>query len=156
MSTAIKILDMQVFRRTITAKSIGQTGISMHNLVFNVMDLSFSKSSRCLLYNFVDRNHILNLSDPFVNANDATKRNGVVGNTGNTTPTAPMPTHKSPNPIQNIFFVLFIFVLFAFIYLHLSTQVSIFLTVFLIYHFTEFVKKKKFSAIFAEEDLSTL
>ena len=69
---------------------------------------------------FVDRNHILNLSDPFVNANDATKRNGVVGNTGNTTPTAPMPTHKSPNPIQNIFFVFIHIRSLAFIYLHLS------------------------------------
>ena len=42
------------------------------------------------------RNHRFSRSEERANANAATSRNGVVGNNGNTTPTAPMATDVRP------------------------------------------------------------
>jgi len=60
------------------------------------MDLLLRKSSRWILYSFVDTNQALNLSEPLVKKNEANNKKGVVGKTGRITPKAPIPTNINP------------------------------------------------------------
>ena len=76
--------------------SIQEAGISRLNFVFRVIVRFSTKLSRCFLYRFVPVNHLWNLADPFARQKDARSRKGVVGSTGSTTPTAPIPIDRKP------------------------------------------------------------
>lgn len=76
--------------------SMQDAGIKRLNFVFRVMDLFFTKLSRCRLYNFVPVNQLWNRTEPFARQKDASSKKGVVGSTGRTTPTAPIPMARNP------------------------------------------------------------
>lgn len=61
------------------------------------------------MYSLVDKNQSLNFFDPLAKKKEARSKNGVVGKTGSTTPTAPMVKNKNPSDIYNalisVFFI---------------------------------------------------
>lgn len=76
-------------------------------LVLSVMVLDSIKLSKWFSYSFVDRNHLLNFSDPLAKKKEAANKNGVVGKTGNTTPITPIAKNKNARIIYTNFFILY-------------------------------------------------
>jgi hypothetical protein len=89
-----------VFAENINAiMSINEANPRIDILVLRVIERDFEKLSRCFLYKRVDRNQLLNLSDPRMKQNDASNKKGTVGSTGKIVPIAPSPKHINPKTI---------------------------------------------------------
>ena len=82
--------------------SMPDAGRSRLNFVFKVILRFCTSSSKWFLYSFVPVNHVWNFSEPLARQNDANNRKGVVGSTGKTTPTAPIPIAANPRIIHRI------------------------------------------------------
>ena len=85
--------------------SIAVEKIKILILVLNVIEPVFTKLSKCFLYSFVDKNHLLNCSDPLAKKKDAANKNGVVGKIGNITPMTPRIKNRRAK-VRHITFLL--------------------------------------------------
>lgn len=88
------------------------------------MAFSLTKSSKYFLYSFVPLNQISNFGDPFTKQNAARRNNGVVGKIGNTIPTIPKPTHKSPTNIKiqlRTVLIMILSLLYSYMYQYITT-----------------------------------
>lgn len=83
--------------------------VNIFTLVLNDIDLDFTKLSKLFLYSSVDKNHVLNRSEPLAKKKEANNRNGVVGKTGNTAPTAPIIKNKKAEVRYIAFFIVLIY-----------------------------------------------
>ena len=90
--------------------------------IFALSGIAFSltKSSKYFLYSFVPLNQRSNFGDPFTKQNAARRKNGVVGKIGNTIPTIPKPTHKSPTNIKiqlrTVLLIMILSLLYSYMY----------------------------------------
>lgn len=75
----------------------------IRHFVFFVIPFPAAKSARLSLYNFVFLNQLSSLFEDLAKQKAASNKKGTVGNTGNTTPTAPSPALIHPKRIYNIF-----------------------------------------------------
>ena len=89
------------------------------------MAFSLTKSSKYFLYSFVPLNQISNFGDPFTKQNAARRNNGVVGKIGNTIPTIPKPTHKSPTNIKIQLRTVLIMIMISPFYIHICIRTLI-------------------------------
>ena len=99
-TTAISIRECILLRSINVVIRIKVTGMSIYNLLFNVIERFLSKLSRCFLYSFVCKNQFLSLCELLVKQKSDSNRKGVVGSIGIKTPTIPMPIVIKPIDIK--------------------------------------------------------
>ena len=99
-TTTISIRACILLRSINVVISIKVTGMSIYNLLFNVIERFLSKLSRCFLYSFVCKNQFLSLCELLVKQKSDSNRKGVVGSIGIKTPMIPMPIVIKPIDIK--------------------------------------------------------